>query len=58
MRKTSLLCGAALGVALAMSLAAGAQAQDLGVSWKGAPEFSNDDVKFKVRGRVYMDYVA
>ena len=26
-------------------------------SGKGAPEFTNDDVKFKVRGRIYEDYV-
>ncbi len=57
MRKSSLLSGAALGVVMAFGLAAAAQAEDLGVSWKGAPEFSNDDAKFKVRGRVYMDYV-
>lgn len=58
MHKSSLLRGAALGVVLAIGMGAAAQAQDLGVAWKGAPEFSNDDVKFKVRGRVYMDYVA
>jgi len=58
MRKTSLLGGAALGAVAAFCLAGTAQAQDLAVTWKGAPEFSNDDVKFKVRGRVYMDYVA
>ncbi|HYF22312.1 MAG TPA: porin [Caulobacteraceae bacterium] len=58
MRKTTLLSGAALGLIVALGLGAAAQAQDLGVKWKGAPEFSNDDVKFKVRGRVYMDYVA
>ena len=58
MRKTSLLGGAALGAVAAFCLAGTAQAQDLAVTWKGAPEFSNDDVKFKVRGRVFMDYVA
>src|SRR5690606_25318249 len=57
MGKSSFLRGAALGVVLAMGMGVAAQAQDLGVSWKGAPEFSNDDVKFKVRGRVYIDYV-
>lgn len=58
MRKSSLLRGAALGAVIAIGMGAAAQAQDLGVAWKGAPEFSNDDVKFKVRGRVYFDYVA
>ncbi len=57
MRKSTLLGGVALGVTLALGLGAAAQAQDLTVAWKGAPEFTNDDVKFKVRGRVYMDYV-
>jgi phosphate-selective porin OprO/OprP len=58
MRYKSLLGGAALGVMAAAALSSAAQAQDLSVRWRGAPEFSNDDVKFKVRGRVYMDYVA
>ena len=57
MRKSTLLGSAALGVAFAFGLAAAAQAQELTVSWKGAPEFTNDDVKFKVRGRIYEDYV-
>ncbi|MBX7249778.1 MAG: OprO/OprP family phosphate-selective porin [Caulobacteraceae bacterium] len=57
MRKGKLLCGAALGVALSMGAGAAAQAQDLGVSWKGAPEFTNDDAQFKVRGRILLDYV-
>lgn len=57
MRKSTLLGGVALGVMLAFGLTAAAQAQDLSVSWKGAPEFTNDDAKFKVRGRVFTDYV-
>jgi phosphate-selective porin OprO/OprP len=57
MRKSTLLGGVALGVTLALGLGAAAQAQDLTVAWKGAPEFTNDDVKFKVRGRIYTDYV-
>jgi phosphate-selective porin OprO/OprP len=55
MRKSSLLGAAALS-ALALT-AAGAHAQDLTTKWKGAPEFANDDVKFKVRGRVLLDGV-
>lgn len=58
MRNNPLLAGAALGVIAAVAMGAAAQAQELGVKWKGAPEFANDDVKFKVRGRVYMDYVG
>jgi phosphate-selective porin OprO/OprP len=57
MRNSSLLAGAALGVMLASGIGAAAQAQDLGVKWKGAPELSNDDVKFKVRGRILLDAV-
>jgi phosphate-selective porin OprO/OprP len=53
--KTSLCAGAALGV---MLLGAGvAQAQDTTVAWKGAPQWTNDDVQFKVRGRVLLDAV-
>jgi phosphate-selective porin OprO/OprP len=55
MRKSTLLGAAALG-ALAL-ISTGAQAQDLTTKWKGAPEFSNDDVKFKVRGRILLDGV-
>jgi len=53
--KTSLCAGAALCVSL---LAAGAaSAQDTTVAWKGAPQWTNDDVTFKVRGRLLIDYV-
>lgn len=53
--KTSLCAGAALGVSL---LVAGAAcAQDTTVAWKGAPQWTNDDVQFKVRGRLLVDYV-
>ncbi|HEX5380270.1 MAG TPA: porin [Phenylobacterium sp.] len=53
--KTSLCAGAALCVSL---LAAGAaSAQDTTVAWKGAPQWTNDDVQFKVRGRILIDYV-
>lgn len=56
--KTSLICGAGLGALLALGLAAGAQAQDTSVAWKGAPQWTNDDVQFKVRGRILLDYVG
>lgn len=53
--KTSLCAGAALSVAM---LAAGAaSAQDTTTAWKGAPQWTNDDVQFKVRGRLLIDYV-
>jgi phosphate-selective porin OprO/OprP len=55
--KTSLLSGAALGMTLALGLSVSAQAQDTSIAWKGAPQFQNDAVTFKVRGRVYEDYV-
>lgn len=57
MRNNPLLAGAALGVLTAVALGAAAQAQELSTAWKGAPEFSNDDAKFKVRGRVLLDGV-
>ncbi|NEX92482.1 porin [Caulobacter sp. 17J65-9] len=57
MRNNPLLAGAALGVLAAVALGAAAQAQELSTAWKGAPEFSNDDVKFKVRGRILVDGV-
>lgn len=57
MRKGKMLCTAALGVALAFGAGAAAHAQDLNVGWKGAPEFTNDDAQFKVRGRILIDYV-
>ncbi len=48
------------GVALcAAALAAGAaNAQSTSIAWKGAPQFQNDSVTFKVRGRTYMDWVG
>ncbi len=55
--KTSLVCGAALGVMLACGLGVAAHAQDNTVAWKGAPQWTNDDVYFKVRGRVLLDGV-
>lgn len=53
--RTSLCAGAALGVLLLGATAA--QAQDTTVAWKGAPQFQNDSLTFKVRGRVYEDFV-
>jgi phosphate-selective porin OprO/OprP len=55
--KTSLVCGAALGVMLACGLGVAAHAQDNTVAWKGAPQWTNDDVYFKVRGRILLDGV-
>lgn len=57
MRKSTLLGGVALGATLFLGVCGSAQAQDLNVGWKGAPEFTNDDAQFKVRGRILLDYV-
>jgi len=56
--KTSLVCGSALGALMALAMATGASAQETTTAWKGAPQFSNDTLTFKVRGRVYMDVVS
>lgn len=55
--KTALLGGIAAGVLAALSLAGAAQAQETATAWKGAPQWTNDDVQFKVRGRILLDYV-
>lgn len=55
--KTSLIGGAAAGALLALVSGQGAQAQDTSVAWKGAPQWTNDDFTFKVRGRLLIDYV-
>lgn len=56
--KTSLLSGAGTGLMLALAMGATtAHAQDTTVAWKGAPQWTNDDVQFKVRGRILLDYV-
>jgi len=55
--KTSLIGGSALGVMLALGLGVAAHAQDTTVAWKGAPQWTNDDVYFKVRGRILLDAV-
>lgn len=57
MQKTTLLGAACVGV-LTLAMGATAQAQDTTTSWKGAPQFQNDSLTFKVRGRVYMDVVS
>jgi phosphate-selective porin OprO/OprP len=58
MQKTSLFGAASVGVVLALALGATAQAQETTTSWKGAPQFQNDSLTFKVRGRIYYDYVS
>lgn len=55
--KTTLVSGSALGLMLAFGLGAAAHAQDNTVSWKGAPQWTNDDTYFKVRGRILLDAV-
>lgn len=54
--RTSLCAGTALCVVLLGASAA--QAQETTTAWKGAPQWTNDDVQFKVRGRILLDYVA
>lgn len=59
MRKKSSLYGAAsLGVMLALAIGAQAQAQETTTTWKGAPQWQNDSLTFKVRGRVYYDVLS
>jgi phosphate-selective porin OprO/OprP len=55
--KTSLMGAAGLGALIALGLSTGAQAQDTTTTWKGAPQWQNDSLTFKVRGRVYEDFV-
>lgn len=55
--KSQLVGGAAISMVLALGLGTAAQAQEMAVKWKGAPEFSNDDVSFKMRGRLLVDAV-
>jgi len=57
MTKTSLACGSALGALMALALVSGATAQETTTAWKGAPQFTNDGVSFKVRGRILIDAV-
>lgn len=53
--KIALCAGAALCVSMLGATAA--SAQDTTVAWKGSPQWTNDDVQFKVRGRILIDYV-
>lgn len=55
--KSTLVSGSALGLMLALGLSVSAQAQDTTIAWKGAPQFTNDTLTFKVRGRVYEDVI-
>ena len=55
--KTSLMGAAGLGALIALASAAGAHAQETTTAWKGAPQWTNDDMQFKVRGRILIDYV-
>src|SRR5690606_39570883 len=55
--KTALRAGAALGALMAFGAFGAAHAQETSTAWKGAPQFQNDSLTFKVRGRTYMDYV-
>jgi phosphate-selective porin OprO/OprP len=55
--KTTLKAAASLGALLALGLSAGAHAQETTTAWKGAPQWTNDDMQFKVRGRILIDYV-
>lgn len=56
-RKTTLFGAAGLAAIAALGLGASAQAQETATAWKGAPQWTNDDVQFKVRGRILVDYV-
>lgn len=55
-KRASWLAASALGLALSAA-GASAYAQDTTLAWKGAPQWTNDDVQFKVRGRMLVDYV-
>lgn len=55
--KTTLLAAAGLGALIAFGASVSAQAQDTTTAWKGAPQWQNDTLTFKVRGRVYEDFV-
>ncbi len=56
--KKRIVAAAALGALLTgLGTQAHAQSDELGVKWSGAPEFSADGFKFKVKGRLFYDYV-
>jgi phosphate-selective porin OprO/OprP len=56
--RTHLLAGAALVCLTAAAASGGASAQETTTSWKGAPQFQNETLTFKVRGRIYEDLVT
>ena len=56
MTKKTLLGRGAVGAVLAL-MAGAAQAQETTTTWSGAPRFQNESLTFKVRGRVFLDYV-
>lgn len=51
------LGGGVAAAALALAIGSSAMAQDTTISYSGAPRFTNDDVTFKVRGRILIDAV-
>lgn len=53
--KLTLLATTALA---GLAIAGVANAQETTTAWKGAPQFVNDTLTFKVRGRVYYDVVS
>jgi phosphate-selective porin OprO/OprP len=55
--KSRLCGGIAAGALIALAAGSAASAQETVTSWSGAPRFTNDDVTFKVRGRVLIDAV-
>lgn len=56
--RNKLLAAASAGVLLALAAGATVQAQETTTTWKGAPQFQNDSLTFKVRGRVYYDVIS
>jgi len=40
-----------------LAICGAAQAQETTTTWKGAPQFQNDDAMFKIRGRILVDAV-
>jgi phosphate-selective porin OprO and OprP len=55
--KSRLCGGVAAGAFMALALGGVAHAQDTSITWAGAPRIQNDALNFKVRGRIYEDYV-
>ncbi len=42
----------------ALGTAAHADGEELGVKWSASPEFSADGYKFKVKGRIFYDFIS